>query len=376
MPFSDGSGGNGGGGDGESLSIGLSVPLSGEFSSLGTIYNTAFDAWKQNVGDQIGDRSVEFVVEDNQSTESRASKIANRFASQEVDYVVNAYSSPLSRAMAPPLEEAEIPLVTTGSLNYEIHQGFDYMFMFEPPLARKGAGQLLERNDVSKVAAIAVDLGWARLSQNRFIDDVAPDHGLDVVYDDVHARDTEDFNSFMLKAQNNGAEAVISTNYDHHVVNMVRSMQSQNYQPKYVDSQTATAASVGNQLGGAVKGLCAPTLYMQQFDTPDNQEFKQTFREIRKSGEVSLDYHAALAYGSLQCFEQAVTDGGVTAGADVRSYLLDNEMGTVAGNASFDDQGIQDGIPWSLLQWQNDSETKLVWPDDRATTELRFPKPW
>lgn len=363
-------------GGGNTLKIGLSVPLSGEFSSLGTIYNTAFKAWKKNVNSKIGGKSVKVLTEDNQSTESRASKIASRFVSKDVDFVVNAYSSPLSRAMASPLEKAKIPLMTTGSLNYSIHQGFDYMFMFEPPLARKGAGDILKNHDVTKVAALAVDLGWARLSQKRFINKIAPKHNIDIVYKDVHARDTSDFDSYILKAKNNGADAVVATNYSHHVVNMVRSMQAKSFTPKYLDCQTATAATVGDKLGNVVKGMAAPTIYMKQFDTPGNKQFKKTFKKIRKSKEVSLDYHAALAYSSLQSFQKAVTDGGVTDGKKVRDYLMNNEIGTVAGKAAFNKNGVQSGIPWSLLQWRNSSDKKLIWPDDRATANTIFPKPW
>lgn len=363
-------------GGSDALTIGLSVPLSGKFSSLGTIYNTAFKTWKKNVESKIGDKQVDFTIEDNQSKESRASKIASRFASKNVDFAVNAYSSPLSRAMAPPLEKAQIPWMTTGSLNYKIHRGFDYMFMFEPPLARKGAGNILEKQNISKVAVLAVDLGWARLSQQRFINKVAPKHGIDVVYKGIHSRKTTDFDPYMLKAKTAGADAVISTNYSHHVVNMVRSMQAKSYTPKYVDSQTATAATVGDKVGGNIKGLCAPTVYMKKFETNGNQAFKETYRNIRKSDEVSLDYHAALAYSSLQSFQQAVTKGGVTEGPKVRQYFIDKEMPTVTGDAAFNEKGIQNGIPWSLLQWRNTQKKKLVWPDERARADLIFPKPW
>lgn len=365
-------------GGGDSLTVGLSVPLSGDFSNLGSIYETAFDAWKQNVDDAggIDGTSVEFVKEDNQSQESRASKIASQFANDGVDYVVNAYSSPLSRAMAPALNKEQIPLVTTGSLNYEIHQGFDYMFMFEPPLARKGAGSILADRDAKKVAALAVDLGWARLSQKRFVEQVAPENGLEVVYSATHARETTDFDSFMLKAKQAGADALVSTNYSHHVVNMLRSAAAKNFQPKYVDAQTATAASVANDLGKLVTGLSAPTLYMQQFETSGNQKFLDTFKSIRSSEEISADYHAALAYGALQTFEGAYTNAGSAEGSTLKEQMMNEEFETVAGKASFNENGVQDGIPWSLLQWQDTKSKKLIYPPERATADVMWPKPW
>ena len=367
--------GSGGGGG---LTIGLSVPLTGDFSTLGSIYETAFDAWKKNVDDAggIDGKSVEFVKKDNQSQESRASKIASQFANDGVDYVVNAYSSPLSRAMAPALNKEQIPLVTTGSLNYEIHQGFEYMFMFEPPLARKGAGSILSQRDAKKVAALAVDLGWARLSQKRFVQEVAPANGLEVVYSATHARETTDFDSFMLKAKQAGAEALVSTNYSHHVVNMLRSAAAKNFKPKYVDAQTATAASVANDLGKLVTGLTAPTLYMQQFNTSGNQQFLKTFKNIRESKEISADYHAALAYGALQTFEGAYTAAGSAEGPKLQQQMLNKEFETVAGKASFNENGVQDGIPWSLLQWQDTKSKKLIYPSERATADVMWPKPW
>ncbi|WP_165874816.1 ABC transporter substrate-binding protein [Natrarchaeobius oligotrophus] len=362
--------------DDADLTVGLSIPLSGDFSGNGAQYQAAFETWEDKIEEQggIDGHDVELRYDDNDSQEDQASRIANQYVDDEVDFVVSAYSSPLARAMAGPLEQAGIPFVTTGSNNDEIHAESDTMYMFEPPVDRRAEGNVLENEGVTEVAALVVDLGWARIMHDRFVEDIAPQHGIDVVYEDVHATDIDDFSSFILQAEESDADAIITTNYPEDVVNVLRSMTSQGYEPEFVSSHTANLPSVGEQLGDTVEGLCVPTCYAETFDTHENDDFPDRFREVRSSDEIELDVNAANGYGVLQTFEQAVENAGPDP-ESINESLRNDEFDTVIGTTTFDDRGVQEGF-WSLEQWHSDSSLELVWPDDEATGDFIHPKPW
>lgn len=362
----------------ESFEVGVIVPMTGNFSSLGSLYRPAFEAWAQIVNDQGGIDGHEVTVrfEDNESTEQRTSRIATQFASDGVDFMVNAYSSPLTRAAGNVAEQEGIPLFSTGSVNYEIHAGFDYVFEFEPPFARRASGDLLDGN-VSKVACWAVDLGWAKLGQQAFIEDIAPQHDLEVVYEDTHARDQRDFSSFVLKAMNNGAEAAVITNYPEHVVPQTRQISSSEWEPTYVSQTTASSGDIYDQLGAEVmEGLAVPVLWTKTMNRHElTEDFISTYESLTDVSEA--EYHGALAFGSLQVFGEAVRALGNDAKdtATLQQWFMDNTAPTIMGESEFDDRGVQVGFPWSEAQWHG-QETPLVWPDDVAESEFIYPKQW
>jgi len=378
----DGDGGDGGsGGDSgvDSWDIGIIVPMTGNFSSLGSLYRPAFEAWGQVINENGGLDGTEVNVrfEDNESTEQRTSRIASQMASDGVDFIVNAYSSPLTRAAGNVAEQEGIPLFSTGSVNYEIHAGFDYVFEFEPPMARRATGALLGERDVTRVACWAVDLGWAKLGQKAFIEDIAPDAGLEIVYQDTHARDQRDFSSFVRKAINNDAEAAVLTNYPEHVVPQTRQIAQSEWSPPYLSQMTASSDDIYDQLGEDVmEGLTVPALWTKAVDVhPLTQDFIETYESLTDVSEA--EYHGALGFGSLQVFGEAVRDLGSDAkdGDTLRQWFSDNTVPTVLGESRFDDRGVQVGVPWNEAQWQG-QDTPIVWPDKNAEAEFIYPMEW
>jgi branched-chain amino acid transport system substrate-binding protein len=362
----------------ESFEVGVIVPMTGNFSSLGSLYRPAFEAWAQLINEQGGvdGHEVNVRFEDNESTEQRTSRIGTQFASDGVDFMINAYSSPLTRAAGNVAEQEQIPLFSTGSVNYEIHAGFDYVFEFEPPFARRASGSLLDGN-VSKVACWAVDLGWAKLGQQAFIDDIAPQHDLEIVYEDTHARDQRDFSSFVLKALNNGAEAAVITNYPEHVVPQTRQISSSEWSPTYVSQTTASSGDIYDQLGAEVmEGLAVPVLWTKSMNRHEMTEpFIETYESLTDVSDA--EYHGALGFGALQVFGEAIRALGNDAKdtATLQQWFMDNTAPTVMGESKFDDRGVQVGFPWSEAQWHG-QDTPLIWPDDVAEAEFIYPKQW
>lgn len=371
---------DGGGGNNDKLVVGIMIPMSGQFSSLGSLYRPAYEAWGKIINERggINGHSIKLRFEDNQSSESRTSKIASQFASDGVAFMINAYSSPLTRAAAPVAEQNQIPLMSTGSVNPKIHAGFNYVFEFEPPLDQKGAAAVLgKKTPLQKVATWAVDLGWAKIGMDIFNQEYASKYGFDVVYSATHPRDEKNFSSFVLKAKNSGAQALATFNYPPHVISQTRAINVSNWEPKFISEVTATSMDIYKALGPKLtQGMGAPTVWNRSLPFEGNELFLKTFKKTAPE-EISADYHSALGFGSLQVFGEAVKalNSDTANGPKLRDWFAKSKVQTILGTSKFDDRGVQVGISWKEIQW-HDKNTPFIYPPELKVADLIYPKPW
>jgi branched-chain amino acid transport system substrate-binding protein len=370
-------GGNGGN-NSKKVKIGIIIPMSGDHSGQGTLYKPGFQAWNNVVGGKINGMNVELRFEDNNSTEERTSRVASQLVDWGADAMINAYSSPLTRAAGNVAESNQVPLLSTGSSNYELHAGFDWVFEFEYPISQPGAGALLEQTPVKKVATWSTDLSWATLSKKKFVKKTAPNHGLKVVYSDTHPDSARDFSSYVLRAKEAGAEALATVQYAKHAVPQIRNIANSDWNPKFISMVNGHSPLIKKQIPTEMrKGLTGPVLWNQSVKKGRSQEFIKAYNKITGK-DPEPDYHGALAFGSLEVLGAAIKELGsnVQNSKKVKQFLYNKKVDTVLGTSEFDDRGVQVGTPWRQVQWKDDDTTPFIWPDDVAKAKFEFPKKW
>ena len=85
-------------------------------------------------------------------------------------------------------------------------------------------------------------------------------------------------------------------------------------------------------------------------------------------------FHAAGAYGSCQLFVEAAEEAGTLESEALRDVLLQLETTTIFGDYAVDHRGYQTANQGVFVQWQ-DGEKVVVWPEDVAQADPRFPTP-
>lgn len=361
----------------QEINIGVSVPLSGRFSGAGSLFVPSYKAWQKKVNDNggINGHKVNFQIEDNESDEARASRLASRFVDDGKDFIISAYSSPMMRAAAPAAEKAGIPIMNSSGVNFEMHGSFDYAFQFQPTLERKTTASLIKQAGVTKVATWGVDLDWTSQSKGNFVNKVAPNNDLDIVYNDTHSRDQQDFSSFVLKAKSEGADALVTFNYPNAVIAQMRAINNSDWEPALVSSVTAGVQDVQDALGQELlNGTCVPVVWNENIELPGNEEFKELYRQ---QTDLSLAEHSAMGWGTVQVLGEAIRNLGndVKDGDRLRQWFLDNRVDTILGKSKFNSKGIQKGYNWKETQWQDDKKP-LVAPEKVKEADLMHPKPW
>jgi ABC-type branched-subunit amino acid transport system substrate-binding protein len=195
------------------------------------------------------------------------------------------------------------------------------------------------------------------------------------VYNDTHSNDQQDFSSFVLKAQQQNADALVTFNYPNSVIAQMRAIANSSWEPALVSSVTAGVQDVQDALGQEVlNGTCVPVVWNENIQLEGNDEFKRLYKE---QTDLSLAEHAAMGWGSVQVFGEAIRNLGNEAkdGDKLREWFLNNSVGTILGTSEFDDKGIQTGYDWKETQWQ-ENKKPLVAPEDIKEADLQYPKPW
>lgn len=73
-------------------------------------------------------------------------------------------------------------------------------------------------------------------------------------------------------------------------------------------------------------------------------------------------------------FAEAVEKSGSLDSDEIREVLLSLETQTIFGNYAVDERGYQIANSGLFIQWQGGKKV-IVWPDDVAEAQPRFPTP-
>ncbi len=242
---SDGEGGGGGADD--PIVVGISLPLTGDFSEPGKGVQRGYEAWAQFVNEDGGllGREVRLKILDDQSNADRVVQDYEALIAQdEVDLVFGPFSTRLVVPSARVAEEYGMLFVEpAGAANEVFEQGFENLFYAAPAVADDHynylADHILDMPEAERpqtVAVAAMDDPFAQGTAYGLRDKLA-DAGLDVVVDEVYPPNTTDFSSIAAKINDSGADMVIGGTQYQDAVNLIVALQQLDYQPMLAASR-------------------------------------------------------------------------------------------------------------------------------------------
>ena len=374
-----------GGGDDE-IVIGISLPLTGDFSEPGKGIQRGYEAWAEYVnanGGLLG-RDVRLEMLDDQSSAERVAADYEKLINQEqVDLIVGPFSTRLVIPAAQVAQDYGYLFVEPAGAAPEVfEEGFDNLFYAAPAVADDHYKLLAEHilampeAERPKTAAYAsMDDPFAQGTAYG-LKDALEEGGIKTVVDEVYPPNTTDFSSIAAKIADSKADMVVGGSQYQDGVNLIVALQQLNYQPKLAAFSTApTETEFAEAIGDKTQGIIAPTGYTTKADYPENQEFVKFYEE--KHGEAPGEDEAnawttgqvvAAAVEAVECAEPD---------PDCQSKLIDwlheNEVETVVGPLSWDDKGRPQSA--HMIQQWVDGEIKIVLPEDQAEAEFVYPKP-
>src|SRR5574341_1515823 len=366
--------------------IGVSLPLTGDFSEPGTAAGQGYDVWVALVNESGGllGRQVELKVYDNASDQDTAVADYERLITvDEVDLVVGPFPS---RLVIPTSEVAArygyAFVELAGGAPDVFNRGLDNLFFAQPARGAQQADPFadylfsLPEDQQPKTFAIVSQDDPFTLGVMDRLQGLLEDGGMEMVFHEVYAPETTDFSAIAIQVAAEDPDLIIGGTILEDSVGQIRAYQEAGYQPRFAFFTTGPSlpGPFREALGDATEGIFSSISWFPEADEFQNADFVAKYIELfgGEAGDIPED--AADAFTVGQVLQQAIENVGSIDNAALIEELHSATFDTVVGPLSFDETGAPQGS-FMLLQWQGETFV-IVGPADRAEGEpLPPPKP-
>ncbi|MGF1476459.1 MAG: amino acid ABC transporter substrate-binding protein [Geminicoccaceae bacterium] len=399
----------------ETVKIGASLPLTGNFSIAGQKHKQGYELCVNLINERGGilGNEVELVLSDNRSDPATAVNQYERFINVDgVDAVYGTFSSRLTFPVANILAKNGMvhPIPAGGALRIYT-QGHGNLFYFQPDAAEYIGATLRgiiedrvpEGEAPATAAVVAADDFFANAIQAGLLGekvmnpadgsevaDLAPGYlgelGIEVVFTEKWPE--EGFNDWLNLANSikrSDPEMIIGlTASAEEAVQLTRALKTVRAEPKLVYFSQGTQAEYHEGTGASSDGVLVHTSWHQ--DAPfeatlageafSNADFVTAFEEAY--GQAP-DEDSAIPFAVCQGIEQAMIGAGSTDNAAMGEWLSartkDDPVRTILGRFNWDEVGLPDDKPFLMTQW-NGGELQFVYPTDEfdGYQDMSYPK--
>ena len=362
----------------EPITIGISLPLTGEFSQPGTAAKQGYQVWAETVNKQGGllGRQVKLDIKDDASDQNTVVADYNALISRDqVDLLMGTFSSLLNLPASAVAERNKMLYVEpAGGAPEMFTRGFQYLFFAQQATADH-QGDLfvdyilgLPEKDQPKTAAYpSIDDPFAI----PVIDSIRAkfeDAGIKTVYKDIYPPSTSNFDSIASAVKSANPDLIAHGAVFDDGIGFIRALDKVGFQPRYFFETSAPSGAEQFSNGVGIENTEAifyAVSHTPEAKTPGNEDFVAAFRD--KYGGLPAE-DAADAFAVGQVVQKAVEEvGSIDDQAALADYLRNNQVETILGPLSWDDTGAPEG-QFLIGQWQN-GKAEVILPKEAATTD-------
>ena len=357
--------------------IGISLPLTGDFSQPGTAAKQGYQVWAETVNGQGGllGRQVKLDIKDDASDQNTVVADYNALISRDhVDLLLGTFSSLLNLPASAVAERNHMLYVEpAGGAPEMFTRGFQYLFFAQQATADH-QGDLfvdyilgLPKKDRPQTAAYpSIDDPFA-LPVIDSIKKKFEDAGIETVYDDIYPPSTSNFDSIASAVKSANPDLIAHGAVFDDGIGFIRALDKVGFQPRYFFETSAPSGAEQFSNGVGIENTEAifyAVSHTPEAKTPGNEDFVAAYRD--KFGGLPAE-DAADAFATGQVLQKAVEEvGSIDDQAALADYLRSNQVDTILGPLEWDDTGAPQG-QFLIGQWQN-GKAEVILPEEAATT--------
>jgi branched-chain amino acid transport system substrate-binding protein len=372
------------------ITIGVSVSLSGDFSTDGKALEQGYDLWMQDVnkkGGLLGHQVSMKYVDDASSQQQVVTNYTTLINQDHVALVFGPFSSLLTIPASTVTDRYGYAFPEpAGGGPAVFNRGLKSIFFVQPAAVEDNLVSYtkwllaLPSGQRPKTAAYAtqddpftqpqVDKAKALLEAGGI---TTPSGGYK-----VYPAETTDFTPIALQMIHANADVVILGTQIPDAVAFIKIFQQQHYNPKSLIETTGPdqGKDFSDKVGSADEGVMVPAGWTSSATAYGNSQFVSEF--IAKyggtAGGISAD--AAEAYSVGQVVEQAARKANSIENAKLITALHSGTYQTIQGPMSFDSTGKpQGGVGVYIEQWQSGQAVFVYPPTVAGSNKPEFPKP-
>jgi branched-chain amino acid transport system substrate-binding protein len=371
--------------------LGAAVSLTGKYSVNGKNTKDGYDLAVKRInemgGVKVGGKSypLKVVYYDDESTPARGAQLAERLINQDgVKFLLGAYSSGLTKAIAPVTEKYKVPHVEANGAARELFtQGYRYLF------AVLNTSDYYLRDSVNLAAEVAREHGrdpktvkiamafendpFSLDMRDGVLED-AKRHGMKILVDDKLPPEINDMSATLTKVRAVKPDILLVSGHEKGATLVVRQTAEMKIDPPMVATTHCDSAKIAETLTRMAEGV----LCSAQWDRHLNYQDKwfgtadQYAQRFEKEFGYPTPYQAAESTAAVLVFADAFERAGSLDPEKVRDALASTDLMTMFAPIKFDSTGKNTAKQMVLYQVRNGTykvvaptkvaETKLVWP--------------
>ncbi len=366
----------------KTLKIGIPLPLTGSKAKFGEIEKRSYEiaAEEINAAGGIKGMQIELDIQDSQGKPEIARAIAEKLVDvAKQPFLIGAYSSSCSKAIAALAEERKIPyLVVTGAANDITQKGYEYVFRMNPSVEYYTSGFRGFLREVVKPKTIAIlyeatDFGT---SGSKSMVKEAERLGIKVVLNEKYESGAVDFKPILSQVKAKRPDVIYMVSYVMDAALLMRQIKELRIDAKLFAGGAAGFAipEFVENAKDAAEYVVTATLWSPFAPYKGAREFAEKYK--KRHGKYP-SYHGAEAYSALYVLKDVLERAGSMDSEAIKKALAATDLVTAFGPVRFESKGKyknQNFMDTLVLQVIN-GKHEVIWPKKFATADYVFPIP-
>ncbi len=358
--------------------FGGSLPLTGWGSDAGDYNNRGYLLWEKHINEDGGilGRPVELLIYDDQSDPTTTARLYERLINEDrVDVLLAPWSDDMTMPATTVAERYGKPIVTGGAtldaiwgrcygyVNGLLPSSYDYV----------GVPMRLVGDLVDTVAIAYADMTYTTGFGDAAVTN-AEELGFEIVAHEAYSADSTDFTAMLTKIRREEPDFLVGGTGGEDAIQLIRQSKEVGLSPEAFYFTIAPVDPEFVRVLGEDSEYILGTTEWEPTMTylPGFHRFYDAY--MAEYGEEPIE-DVATAYGLCQVLQAAIEQVGELDDDAIAEALRALEIITVFGTYNVDPEtGAQKGKELFVIQIQ-DGKRVVVWPDEDAAGELRFPAP-
>jgi branched-chain amino acid transport system substrate-binding protein len=367
------------------LVVGVSLPLTGDFSQPGGEAKRGYEVWAAQVnkaGGLLGRQVQLKIVDDASNQDTVVTDYTKLITQDKVDLILGTFSSLLNYPASAVAEKNNMVFVEpAGGAPKMFTRGFKNLFFAQPATAPHQADvfvdwiKSLPADQRPRTAAYPTQDDPFAAPVIEAMQKQLEGLGVKTVFTSTYPADTTNFQSIASQLASKKPDLIAQGAVFEDGVGLVRSLKQLRYSPKilFQTSAPSNAGQYSSGIGaGSTEGVFYTVSWHQDAKTPKNADFVSGYKAAYANADPAED--AADAFAAAEVLQSAVAAVGSLDQTKLRDWLHANTVQTILGPLSWTQTGEPQG-KFLLAQWQS-GKAQVVAPTEAATSQTVVnPKP-
>jgi branched-chain amino acid transport system substrate-binding protein len=378
-------------GEDATILLGAAVSLTGKYAVNGKNTKDGYDIAVKRINEMGGVKvagktyKMKVLYYDDESTPARGAQLAERLISQDgVKYLLGAYSSGLTKAIAPVTEKYKVPHVEANGAAREFFTGqyrylfgvlstSDYYLRDAVTLAAEVAREHGKDPKTVRIA-MAYENDPFSLDVREGVVEAAKQYGMKIVIDDKLPPEINDMAATLTKVKAVRPDLLLVSGHEKGATLMVRQAAEMQLDVPMMASTHCDSAKIAETMAQKAEGVLCGSQWDRHLSYKDRwfgtaDQYADLFE---KEFKYPAPYQAAESSAAVLVFADAFARAGSLDPEKVRDAISETDLMTMFAPIKFDSTGKNIAKQMVMYQVLNGTykvvaptkwaETKLVWP--------------